>query len=130
MSLKYNIVLVWNICLSCKVVMTGCEVVWVNRNDVDSFRVGKDGCTNNASVCTSSAACQSDGSCLCSGNKPNFRNPEIVNADNGGLKYGDSFGCVNSENLRNEVGKQCFVPACTDSLRIILQVYELYNMSV
>jgi hypothetical protein len=105
MSLKYNTVLVWAICLSCKVVMTGCEVDLVNRNDVDSFRVGKDGCKNNASdsVCTSLAACQSDGSCLCSGSKPNFRNPNIIAVDE--IKYDDSYGCVNSENLRFEVGK-------------------------
>jgi hypothetical protein len=44
MSLKLAVVLLWVICLSCKVVMTGCEVVLVNRNIIDSFRVGEDGC--------------------------------------------------------------------------------------
>jgi hypothetical protein len=38
---------VWVIYLSYKMVMTGCEVVLVNRNVLDSFRVGKDGCTHN-----------------------------------------------------------------------------------
>ncbi|CAB4004024.1 Hypothetical predicted protein, partial [Paramuricea clavata] len=106
MSLKYNIVLVWAISLSCKVVMTGCEVVLVNRDDVDSFRVGEDGCTNNASVCTSSATCQSDGLCLCSDSEPNFRNPKIIVGGGGGLKYGDSYGCVSSNDLRFEVGSR------------------------
>jgi hypothetical protein len=44
MSLKYTVVLVWVICLSYKMVLTGCEVVWVRRDVVDSFHVGKDGC--------------------------------------------------------------------------------------
>jgi hypothetical protein len=127
MSLKYTVVLVWVICLYYKVVMTGCEVVLVNRNITDSFRVGEDGCTNNVSVCTSSATCQSDGSCLCSGSsKPNFGNPNVIIVD-GGLKYDDSYGCVSSELLRFGVGKYCFV-LCTHSLRIV-QVYELCSMS-
>ncbi|CAB4044499.1 Hypothetical predicted protein [Paramuricea clavata] len=102
MSLRYKVVLVWVTCLSCKVIMTGCEVVLVNRNVTDSFRVGNDGCTNDATVCTSSATCQSDGSCLCSDSKPNFRNPVII-AD-GAIKYGDSYGCVSSEFMRSGVG--------------------------
>ena len=128
MSLKYNIVLVWVICVYYKVVMTGCEVVLVNRNITDSFRVGEDGCKNNASdsVCTSLATCQSDGSCLCSGSKPNFRNPNIIVG--GGLEYGDSYGCVSSEHLRFGVGKYCFV-LYIHSLRIV-QVYELCNMTI
>ncbi|CAB4004021.1 Hypothetical predicted protein [Paramuricea clavata] len=84
-------------------VLTSCEVVLVNRNVKDSFRVGKDGCTNDASVCTSSATCQSDGSCLCSGSKPNFSNPNII-VGGGRLEYGDSYGCVSSEYLRFGVG--------------------------
>ena len=107
MSLKYNVVLVWVIYLSCKVVMTaGCEVVLVSRNVTDSFRVGEDGCTNNASVCTSSATCQSDGSCLCNADKPNFRNPVIIAEPS--FMYGDSSGCVSSEFMRSGVG-ECFV---------------------
>ena len=70
-----NVVLLWFICLSCKVFMTGCEVVWVNRNVIDSFRVGKDGCTNDTSVCPSSSTCQTDsGLCLCRDSEPNFYN--------------------------------------------------------
>jgi hypothetical protein len=105
MSLKYTVALVWVICLCYKVVLTGCEVVLVNRDLRDSFRVGKDGCTNNTSVCTSPATCQSDGSCLCSVDKPNFRNPNIiVVGGGGGLKYGDSYGCVSSDDLRFGIG--------------------------
>ena len=104
MSLKYTVVLVWVVLLSCKMVMTSFEVVLVNRSVTDSFRVGKDGCTNDASVCTSSATCQSDGSYLCSESKPNFRNPNII-IGGGGLEYDDSYGCVSSEILRFEVGK-------------------------
>jgi hypothetical protein len=44
MSLKYTVVLVWAIYLSYKMVLTGCEVVWVRQDVVDSFHVGKDGC--------------------------------------------------------------------------------------
>ncbi|CAB4042024.1 Hypothetical predicted protein, partial [Paramuricea clavata] len=101
MSLKCNVVLVWVTCLSCKVVMTGCEVVLVNRNVTDSFRVGEDGCTNDPSVCTSSATCQYDGSCLCNADKTNFRNPVII--ANPSFMYGDSSGCVSSEFMRSGV---------------------------
>jgi hypothetical protein len=55
-----------------KVVMTGCEVVLVNRNVTDSFRVGKDGCTSDTSVCKSNATCQPDGSCLCNSKRPSY----------------------------------------------------------
>ena len=68
----------WAVCLSFEAFMTGCEVVWVNRNVTDSIRAGKDGCTNDTSVCPSHAECQADGSCLCDANNPNFRNPVIV----------------------------------------------------
>ncbi|CAB4008248.1 Hypothetical predicted protein [Paramuricea clavata] len=94
MSLKYTVVLVWVIYLCYKVVITGCEVVLVNRNVTDSFRFGKDGCTNDERVCTSSATCQSDGSCLCSADKPNFRNP----ATRSGVDK--SYGCLDSESIR------------------------------
>jgi hypothetical protein len=104
MYLKYTELLVWVICSYYKVVLNGCEVVLVNRNDADSFRVGEDGCANNASVCPISTTCQSDGSCLCRDSEPNFRNPNII-VGGGGLKYGDSFGCVNSDDLRFGVGK-------------------------
>ena len=104
MSLKYKAVLVWVICLSYKVVMTGGEVVLVNRNVTDSFRVGKDGCTNDTSVCTSSATCQSDGLCLC--NKDsfcNFRNP-VFEIDNGNLVYGETYGCVRHDHILLGIG--------------------------
>ena len=71
-----NVVLLGFICLSCKVFITGCEVVWVNRNVTDSFCVGKDGCTNNTSVCPSSSTCQTgSGLCLCRDSQPSFINP-------------------------------------------------------
>ena len=89
-----NLVLLWFICLSCKVFMTGCKVVWVNRNVTDSFRVGKDGCTNDTSVCPSSSICQTDsGLCLCRDSEPNFRN------SNG------KPGCFNNHNIRLGTGE-------------------------
>ena len=77
--------------------MTGCEVVLVNRNVTDSFRVGEDGCTNDASVCTDfGTACrQSDGLCLCPVGEPNFRKPT-------GVK---DYGCLNSESIRLGAGE-------------------------
>ena len=101
MSLKYTVVLVWVICLSCKIVLTGCGVVLVNRDLRDSFRVGKDGCTNDESVCTSSATCQSDGLCLCSVDKPNFRNPATRSGDD------KSYGCLDSESIRTGLVGEC-----------------------
>ena len=41
MTVKDNLALLWVICLSCAVVMTAGQVVWVNRNVADSFRVGQ-----------------------------------------------------------------------------------------
>ena len=96
--------LLWATCLCCKVIMSGCEVVWVNRNVTDSFRVG-DGCTNNTSVCTNvSAKCQDDGSCLCKSQTPDYRNP-VIKKD---FVYGDSYGCINKTLIRYGVGK-CLV---------------------
>ena len=99
MSLKYT---VWVIYLCYKVVMTaGCEVVLVNRNVTDSFRVGKNGCTNDERVCTSSATCQSDGLCLCSADKPNFRNPATRRVDD------KSYGCLDSKSIRTGLVGEC-----------------------
>ena len=84
-----NVLLFWFICLSCKVFMTGCEVVWVNRNVTDSFRVGKDGCTNDTSFCPSSSTCQIDsGLCLCRDSEPSFSNPK------------GKPGCLSNRNIR------------------------------
>ncbi|CAB4026456.1 Hypothetical predicted protein, partial [Paramuricea clavata] len=91
--------LVWVIYLSYKIVLTGCEVILVNRNGLDSFRVGKDGCKLDTSVCTSPATCQSDKSCLCSDDEPNFRNPRTRAGD------GKNYGCLDSESIRAGVGK-------------------------
>jgi hypothetical protein len=92
MSLKYTVVLVWAIYLSYKMVLTGCEVVWVHRDVVDSFHVGKYGCTYYSSVCTNSdATCRkSDGLCLYGILKPNYINPNTRTGDDKG------HGCVNS----------------------------------
>jgi hypothetical protein len=91
------------------VVQSGFDWLWSGFGQskiTDSFRVGEDGCTNNASVWTISATCQFDGSsCLCSGSKPNFRNPNIIVGGNV-LKYGDSYGCVSSDHLRFGVGSK------------------------
>ena len=95
-----NVVLLWFICLSCKVFMTGCEVVWVNRNVTDSFRVDKDGCTKNTSVCPSSSTCQTDsGLCLCRDREPSFRNP------NKGTNDSPVYGCLSNRNIRSGAGE-------------------------
>ena len=95
MSLNYKEVLMWFVCLSFEVYMTGCEVIWVHRNVTDSFRVGKDGCTNDTNICPSHAECEPDGSCLCDAHNPNFRNPVIEwNGDK--LQEGDSYGCLDN----------------------------------
>ncbi|CAB3995088.1 Hypothetical predicted protein [Paramuricea clavata] len=103
MSLKYTVVLACIIYLSCEMVMTGCEVVWVNRNVTDSFRVGKDGCTNDTSVCKSNATCQSDGSCLCNSRRPSYRNP-VIEMSSSKIVHGDSYGCIDNEMLRFGTG--------------------------
>ena len=100
--------------------MTGCEVVLVKRNVTDSFRVGKDGCTNDTSVCKSNATCQPDGSCLCNSESLSYRN--LVLGINGSeIVYGDSYGCIDNEIIRFGAGK-CSV-ACFMS--IIYLVYRL-----
>ncbi len=106
MSLKDKVLLLGVICLTYKVVMTGGEVVSVNRNVTDNFRVGESGCTNDTSVCTNvSATCRkSDGSCLCNSTRPNFRNP-IITAN---TTYGDTYGCVDKFPMRFRVGT-CFI---------------------
>ena len=76
MSLKCKVVLLFTICSTYKGIASSDEVVLVERNVTDSFRVGNDGCRNNASVCTSFAAtCRPDtGLCFCNKNSPNFVN--------------------------------------------------------
>ena len=109
---KYKLVLLWVICLFCEVITTGGEVVFVNRNVTDSFRVGKDGCTNDASVCTSvSATCQDDGSCLCNFKNPNYRNP-VIEITSSELVYGDSYGCIESDIIRFGVSAGRCCVAC------------------
>jgi hypothetical protein len=100
MSLKCKLVLVGVIYLSCKVVSTGCEVVWVNRNVRDSFLVGKDGCMYDSNVCTNfDARCTTPaGVCLC-GSKPNYRNP----------RPGDDkgYGCLDNHSMRTAGIGEC-----------------------
>ena len=103
MSLKFTLVLVWVIYLSDKIILTGCEVVLVNRDVLDSFRVGKDGCTYDTRVCTNRATCQSDGSCLCSDDEPNFRNPTHRRGDD------KDYGCVDSDSIRAGVGECVYI---------------------
>ncbi|CAB4038763.1 Hypothetical predicted protein [Paramuricea clavata] len=80
--------------------MTSCEVVLVNRNVIDSFRVGKDGCTYDTSVCVNSQAkwIKSNGLCLCSVSKPNLRNPTTRPGNDKG------HGCIYSGSIRAGVG--------------------------
>jgi hypothetical protein len=101
MSFKYTMVLMWVIYLFYKMVLTGCEVVLVNRNVLDSFRVGKDGCTHNSSVCTNSQSIcrKSDGLCSCTRFQPNFRNPRTRAGDDKG------YGCINNKSIRTGAGE-------------------------
>ena len=103
----------WVVYLCFEVVMTGCEVVWVNRNVRDRFRVGEDGCTDDTSVCQIRAECQPDGCCLCDVNNPNFRNPVIKLTDGHEIKEGDSYGCVDNIIIIRLTSK-CCVHAVTD----------------
>ena len=96
MSLKGNITFLFLFSVLGKMTLSKCEVVLVNRGRIDKFRVGKGGCTNDTSVCTSSATCQSDGSCQCKSNTPTYRNPAIKTDGEIALVYGDSYGCVNN----------------------------------
>ena len=102
MSLKYKVVFAWVICLSYKMVLTGCEVgFWVNRDLLDSFHVGKDGCTYDSSVCANShARCiKRGGECLCNVFKPNFRNSTTRPG------VDKSYGCLSSETMRAGIGE-------------------------
>ena len=111
-----HVLLLWFISLSCKVVMTGCEVVWVNRNVTDSFRVGKDGCKNDTSVCPSTSICQTDsGLCLCRDHMPNFRNP------NENLNDKKGYGCISGHNINSAAGEclqYCLV------LQLVLRLFS------
>ena len=74
-------------------VLSSSEVVLVNRNQIDSFRVGKDGCKNDNNICSTSAICRmSDGFCQCKSNTPTYRK-FILNTN--GLK-GLVYGCVSN----------------------------------
>ena len=76
MPSKYKVILLWTICSTyLKSVTSRNEVVLVNRDVTDSYLVGKDGCRNNANVCSRSATCQPEsGLCLCNESSPNFVN--------------------------------------------------------
>ena len=100
---NYELVLVWVVSLSFEACMAGCEVVWVNRNVTDSFRVGEGGCANDTSVCTNvSATCQDDGSCLCDEGSPNFRNP-VIERSHGRYMHGNTHGCIGNSEIRSGV---------------------------
>ena len=77
----------------CQVALSDCEVTWVTRNVTDSFRIDQDGCLKDKNVCTTTASCQNDGSCLCNKDKPHFRNPIII-VSGGSLSFGNSYGCI------------------------------------
>ena len=96
MSVQFTVVSVWVILLLFKIFLIRCEVVLVNRHLVDSFRVGKDGCTKNGD-CPDPATCQSgSGLCLCSVRQPNFRNPTTTSK---------AYGCVSNKNIQEKAGK-------------------------
>ena len=98
MFCKYAVMLLWSICMTFKVVASSKKVVLVNRNVKDSFRVGKDGCSNNTNVCTRSATCQAEsGLCLCKNDSPNFVN--------GVVKSPSEFACVTNEDMYKYFGK-------------------------
>ena len=103
MPSKYKVMLLWTICSTyLQAVTSGNEVVLVNRNVTDSFFVGKDGCTNNASVCPRSATCQAEsGLCLCNKDSPNFVN----HVENGYSEH----GCIKSTDIYKCIGElYCF----------------------
>ena len=107
-SVKFTITLFLGVCLSCQVAITSCEVVSVSRNVTDSFRVGKDGCVKNVNVCTPSATCQKDGSCLCKPEFSSYRDRVIEMMVNGTLTYGATYGCSKDEYIRKGVeGGKC-----------------------
>ncbi|XP_028408055.1 uncharacterized protein LOC114530658 [Dendronephthya gigantea] len=86
------------------------QVYLVSRNATDYFRVGKSGCRNNESVCTSSATCnRENGLCRCDGDKPTFRNP-VIKFSNSRTVYGDGYGCVDNEIVRRGVTHCPFGP--------------------
>ena len=119
MSSRYNIVLLWVVCLCCEVVMIGCEVVCVNRNVTDSFRVGEDGCTNNTNVCANvSATCQPDGSCLCNSTNSTYHNP-VIEFKNSDFVNGDSYICINNTLIHYGVGECCLAFSCSVGIRYI-----------
>ena len=99
MSVQHTVVSLWVISLLLKVVLLRCEVVLVNRNAIDSFRVGKDGCTNNtADICTMSARCQADsGLCICHREQPNFQ----LNPSKNGTEV---YECRTSDDIQAGVG--------------------------
>lgn len=98
MSLKYEVMLLLAMCSTLKVVTSSNGVVLVNRNVKDSFRVGKDGCGNNANVCTTSATCQNDSSlCLCKADLPNFVNGVVGSPS--------EFRCVTNEDMYKYIGE-------------------------
>ena len=85
------------------------QVYLVRRNNIDYFRVGKNGCTKNGSACTSSATCEREnGLCRCGGDKPTFRNP-VIKFNNSKTVFAEVYGCVDND--------------------LILRVGELYRIS-
>ena len=104
MSFKSKVMLLWAVCSMHKVVVSSNEVVLVERNITDSFRIGKDGCRSDTSVCPSSATCQPDtGLCLCKKDSPHFLDHVGENLS--------QYGCERTKNIRHHIGKR-FVVSC------------------
>ena len=77
--------------------MAAGEVVLVNRNVTDSFRV-ENGCIRNNVCRTSFAKCHfNSGLCFCSADQPNFLHFNASSSAN--------YQCVNSTSIRAGVGE-------------------------
>ena len=87
--------------------LSSSEVVLVNRNKIDSFRVGKDGCTNDTNICPTSSFCRmSDGFCQCTSSRPTYQTFSLNTNGVRGLVY----GCVSDSLIgQSSNNGKCFV---------------------
>lgn len=70
------------------------EPLSVTRGVLDRFRVDEFSCVDDERVCTRrNAICQTEGSCLCRNNTPDYVNPEL-NVNYGYLSHGTFDGCM------------------------------------
>ena len=123
MSVQHTLLSLWVIPLLLKVVLMRCEVVLVNRNVIDSFRVGKDGCSNNTNICTISGECQVDsGLCLCLNGLPDFQlNPSSMMI---GKKL---YGCRSSADIQAGAGGISKCLNFRNSATKLIQLFEFFT---